>query len=146
MSFLLFSNCIFQLNHLVHENALPQYTVFRVKKLVCNKMANQVQLANCNLIKGYSRASVSPLCSTWKCCRRETWKARRLATQSPLDLMARLVFFFDFELVASLNGQVPLQALKQGGDGKDEGMQHIGMSIGVVLLLLALSMAAYLAV
>ena len=60
--------------------------------------------------------------------------------------MARLVFFFDFELVASLNGQVPLQALKQGGDGKDEGMQHNGMSIGVVLLLLALSMAAYLAV
>ena len=57
--------------------------------------------------------------------------------------MARLVFFFDFELVASLNGQVPLQALKQGGDGKDEGMQHNvnGMSNGgkVVLLLLGLS-------
>jgi len=31
-----------QLNHLVHENALPQYTVFRVKKHVCSRqMANQ---------------------------------------------------------------------------------------------------------
>ena len=31
-----------QLNHLVHEEALPQYTVIKVKKLVCNQMANQV--------------------------------------------------------------------------------------------------------
>ena len=31
-----------QLNHLVHDEALPQYTVIKVKKLVCNQMANQV--------------------------------------------------------------------------------------------------------
>jgi len=30
-----------QLNHLVHENALPQYTVIKVKKYVCNQMAYQ---------------------------------------------------------------------------------------------------------
>jgi len=30
-----------QLDHLVHENALPQYTVVKVKKYVCNQMANQ---------------------------------------------------------------------------------------------------------
>jgi len=30
-----------QLNHLVHDEALPQYTVIKVKKLVCNQMANQ---------------------------------------------------------------------------------------------------------
>jgi len=30
-----------QLNHLIHENALPQYTIIKVKKHVCNQMANQ---------------------------------------------------------------------------------------------------------
>ena len=75
-----------------------------------------------------------------------------MATQPPLELMARLVFFFDFELVAPFNGQVPLpnatQALKPGGNGKDEGMWQNVMRNGgkVVLLLLGLAMAAgYLA-
>ena len=53
MSSLLFSNCIFQLNHLVHEKALPRCTVILMKKYVCFQMPNQVQLVNCNLIKGY---------------------------------------------------------------------------------------------
>jgi len=30
-----------KLNHLVHENALPQYTIFRLKEYVCNRMATQ---------------------------------------------------------------------------------------------------------
>ena len=37
-----------QLNHLVHEEALPQYTVIKVKKLVCNQMANQVLISSIN--------------------------------------------------------------------------------------------------
>ena len=37
-----FASLFSQLNHLVHEEALPQYTVIKVKKLVCNQMANQV--------------------------------------------------------------------------------------------------------
>ena len=34
------------MNHLIHENALPQYTIIKVKKHVCNQMANQVLLSS----------------------------------------------------------------------------------------------------
>ena len=33
----------FQLNHLIHEGAIPQFTIIKMKKFTCNQMANQVE-------------------------------------------------------------------------------------------------------
>ena len=33
----------FQLNYLIHDGAIPQFTIIKMKKFTCNQMANQVQ-------------------------------------------------------------------------------------------------------
>ena len=39
----LYFTLTFQLNHLIHEGAIPQFTIIKMKKFTCNQMANQVQ-------------------------------------------------------------------------------------------------------
>jgi len=111
-----------QLNHLVHENALPQYTVIKVKKYVCNQMANQ----------GKRVIIVLDL----ELLQKGDVEGRKIGNPVTIGADGK-VAPINFHLAASLNGKVPppntnqaLQQIDRIGSGGNWGMGPNGMNIG----------------
>ena len=69
----------FQLNYLIHDGAIPQFTIIKMKKFTCNQMANQVQDNGSfhQLTIYLLRASAWLSFSTSKSSRKVQWLARR---------------------------------------------------------------------
>jgi len=111
-----------QLNHLVYENALPQYTVIKVKKYVCNQMADQGKRVTILLdLEVLQKGDV---------------EGRKIG--NPVNIGADgKVAPINPHLAASLNGQVPppntnqaLQQIDRIGNGGNEGLGPGGMNTG----------------